>query len=100
MIRITLKTGDQIEVDSPKEASQFIHSLYWKDFRSGSNSEPVEIKHRHKRIRHLDKNCEMCNTPLMGYNIKKRFCADCKKKRQTEARLRWKNRIKISNPVS
>lgn len=87
MIKITLKNGVIVEFDSPKEASQFLHSLHWREYLQSTKTPVIE---NGETIEIIDsKHCVICKEKVKRSNSKLCGKLECKKEAKKRYQRRW-----------
>lgn len=77
-MKITLINNIEVEVDDPKKAAQFLHSLYWRQFQAETKSnDDVD-----------GKKCKICRNLITGkYTSRTKYCSDsCRKKANNKSK--------------
>jgi hypothetical protein len=93
MIKITLKSGEEIIFDSPKEVAQFVHTLRWRDYQPETRKDLIEkIGKKVKIKRKNTKYCKICNNPLS--KGKQSLCGkiECFKEARRRYQKEWNKR--------
>lgn len=95
MIKITLINNTQIEFDSPKEASQFLHSLYWREFLS--KKPEVTDNNIPKNVKGF---CKVCSGPILKGSGKQVLCGSvkCANKYKAAYQRKWHKQHPKQNP--